>query len=100
MNDKREYVIVCNEHKGLFRGCLLFWGHRTEDKEKRCFGGYTSNLDECERYTLEEIKEVPNIPVVEVGEEHDFRKLQDAAVKINDLLKAEWLRSATVIYRP
>ena len=30
----REYIIVCNEHKGVFAGALLFWGHKTEDNEK------------------------------------------------------------------
>ena len=29
----REYIIVCNEHKGVFAGALLFWGHKTEDNE-------------------------------------------------------------------
>lgn len=41
----REYVIVSNKHTSLFPGCLLFWGHRTEDEENRSFGGYTSNID-------------------------------------------------------
>ena len=31
----REYIIVCNEHKGVFAGALLFWGHKTEDNEKK-----------------------------------------------------------------
>lgn len=54
---KRKYVIVCNEHPGIFRGALLFWGHRTRDEEKRSFGGYTSDIDNCELYTEKEIKE-------------------------------------------
>ena len=51
---KREYVIVSNRHQSRFPGCVLFWGYRTEDNEKRSFGGYTYGLDKCERYTLEE----------------------------------------------
>lgn len=101
MNDKREYVIVCNEHKGLFRGCLLFWGERTVDDEKRSFGGYTSNLNNCERYTLEEIREHGiSFPVSTADNEHVFRSIPDVIVKVSDLINADWLRSATVIYRP
>lgn len=28
---KREYVIVSNRHQSMFSGCMLFWGHHTED---------------------------------------------------------------------
>ena len=50
MRDRR-YVIVCNEHSGMFRGTLLFWGSRTEDGQERSFGGYTSDIDNCEIYS-------------------------------------------------
>lgn len=42
MNPERKYVIVSNEHDSWPRGALLFWGRRTEDEEKRSFGGYTT----------------------------------------------------------
>ncbi len=29
----RKYVIVCNEHSGMFRGTLLFWGSRRIRRE-------------------------------------------------------------------
>lgn len=51
----REYVIVCNRHRKNWDE-LLFWGKYTRYDEKRSFGGYTSNIDKCERYTLDEIK--------------------------------------------
>lgn len=54
---KRKYVIVCNEHSGMWAGALLFWGHRTQDRELRSFGGYTSDIDGCELYSDREIKE-------------------------------------------
>ncbi len=56
MRDRR-YVIVCNEHSGMFRGTLLFWGSRTEDGQERSFGGYTSDIDNCEIYSENEVKE-------------------------------------------
>ena len=73
----REYIIVCNEHKGVFAGTLLFWGHKTEDNEKRSFGGYTSDIDKCEMYTLKEIEEKNyRFPVYEEGMSfYDFIKL-------------------------
>lgn len=56
MRDRR-YVIVCNEHSGMFRGTLLFWGSRTEEGQERSFGGYTSDIDNCEIYSENEVKE-------------------------------------------
>ena len=53
MRDRR-YVIVCNEHSGMFRGTLLFWGSRTEEGQERSFGGYTSDIDNCEIYSENE----------------------------------------------
>lgn len=53
---EREYVIVCNEHKAIFNGVLLFWGNRTQDDAERSYGGYTCDLDKCERYTREELE--------------------------------------------
>ena len=55
MRDRR-YVIVCNEHSGMFRGTLLFWGSRTEEGQERSFGGYTSDIDNCEIYSENEVK--------------------------------------------
>lgn len=57
IKDKRKYVIVCNEHSGMWRGTLLFWGERTEDNEKRSFGGYTSDVDKCEMYSEKDLEE-------------------------------------------
>lgn len=55
--NERKYVIVCNEHSGMFRGTLLFWGSRTQDEQERSFGGYTSDIDSCELYSISEVKE-------------------------------------------
>ena len=55
-NDERKYVIVCNKHSGNWPGVLLFWGHRTQDGEKRSFGGYTSDMNECELYSERDLQ--------------------------------------------
>ncbi len=34
----------------------MFWGHLTKDDEKRSFGGYTDDINACERYTFEEAR--------------------------------------------
>ncbi len=56
-DSKRKYVIVCNEHSGMWRGALLFWGNRTQDGDKRSFGGYTSDVDKCELYSEKDLEE-------------------------------------------
>ena len=98
----REYIIVCNEHKGVFAGALLFWGHKTEDNEKRSFGGYTSDIDKCEMYTLKEIEEKNyRFPVYEEGMSfYDFIKLDDVVIKKRDLLRFNELKTMRIIYRP
>ena len=107
---EREYVILCNEHSGLFRGAALFWGHKTEDNEKRSFGGYTSDIDGCEMYTLEEIKNNGyNFPVFHrdsFGEKDDeevwwsIRQISDIIIKKEDLLNFKNLKTIRVLYRP
>lgn len=85
---ERDYVIVCNEHSGYYPGVLLFWGHFTQDKaECRSFGGYTSDLDRCERYALEEIQRSGfEFPVYDGRmTAQSFRNHQDIAIKIDQL---------------
>lgn len=97
----REYIIVCNEHKGIFPGALLFWGHKTEDNEERSFGGYTSDIDKCEMYTLREIEEKKYLfPVYEKGMPfYDFKKLNDVIIKKEDLLRFDELKTMRIVYR-
>lgn len=97
----REYVIVCNEHRAMWNGCLLFWGHKTEDKKKRSFGGYTSDIDKCERYTLDEIRN-KGYPFVEFNNDMDwqeFRKCDDIIIKESDLEKLGY-KIMKVYYMP
>lgn len=101
MNTNREYVIVCNEHKAMFPGCLLFWGHKTNDDEKRSFGGYTSDIEKCERYSIEDLeKSNYNFPLYNGENEADFKEIDDVIIKVDDLLAFDWLKTMTVVYRP
>lgn len=101
MNTNREYVIVCNKHKAMFPGCLLFWGHKTNDDEKRSFGGYTSDIEKCERYSIEDLEKCDyNFPLYNGENEADFKKIDDVIIKVDDLLAFDWLKTMTVVYRP
>lgn len=52
INDERRYVLL--SVKWCRNGTLVFWGKRTADEEERSFGGYTNDLNQCERYTYDE----------------------------------------------
>lgn len=84
-----------------FLDACYFGGHHTEDDEKRSFGGYTSGLDKCERYTLEDIhKNGLKFPLYNGEDKYEFNKIDDVIVKIDDLLACDWLKTMTVVYRP
>ena len=81
----REYVIVCNRHVGVVKEALLFWGTYTADNEKRSFGGYTSDIERCEKYTLEEAK-TRGFPVYGTDfHKKELQKQQDYIIKISEL---------------
>lgn len=96
---ERNYVVVCNRYKGI-GGSLLFWGCLTKDEDKRSFGGYTSDFDGCEKYTLEEIKLSDyNFPVF--GEEvhsDNYRSYDDFAIEISRLKSLRY-RPMMIYYR-
>lgn len=97
---ERNYVIVCNEHKGI-GGSLLFWGNKTDDNaEKRSFGGYTSDFNACEKYTLEEINNSDyKFPIYGKDCNHDnFRKFEDFIIEISRL-KGLGYRPMLIYYR-
>jgi hypothetical protein len=79
---KRDYVVVCVRH---MRGSeLMFWGGYTKDNEKRSFGGYTTDLDRCERYTEQEINNSSyNFPFY--NKNMAWKKEEDFAIKISEL---------------
>ena len=81
-----NYVIVCNRNKSTYGG-LSFWGQKTEDKEKRSFGGYTGDINKCERYTLEEaMNNGYNFPLYGKSCNHDnFQKYDDFVIEIRRL---------------
>ena len=53
INSNRKYVIASWKHST--NGVLQFWGNLTDNSEKRSFSGYNENIDDCEKYDLEEV---------------------------------------------
>lgn len=54
MSTERKYVLVSAKWTKEY---LVFWGRLTKDEDERSFGGYTSDLNSCERYSLDEVKD-------------------------------------------
>jgi|SRR6185312_1028182 len=50
----RCYVLL--SIKWTRKGTLMFWGTISEDDNERSFGGYTDDINACERYTFEEAR--------------------------------------------
>lgn len=97
---EREYVIVCNEYSGYYPGCLLFWGELTSDEaQKRSFGGYTSDVDKCEKYTIEEIRKSGyKFPVYDGRmTRKSFKTHRDVAIKISQLCELGYVFKRFVI---
>lgn len=87
---ERKYLIVCNEHNKSHDDFMTFWGHRTEDNEKRSFDGYTYNLLECELYSLEDLEDL-KIPIADnTISKEDFYKLNDLIISKDDLFNLKW----------
>jgi hypothetical protein len=95
----RNYIVVCNRHKGL-AGSLLFWGEYTKTGNKRSFGGYTSDFNACEKYTLEEVDNSGyRFPVYGRDCNHDnYMKFEDFAIEIRRLKRLGY-RPMLVYYR-
>ena len=98
----REYVIVSPKHSNYpFPGALVFWGEITADDEERSFGGYTFNLDKCERYTLKEITdEYSELHLYCGGGYEELFQHGNVIIKASELLKINTFKKATIIYRP
>lgn len=95
INNRREYVLLSWKWS-YNKDILMFWGSQTEDDEKRSFGGYTMDVEGCEKYTKEEL----------VKAHHRFwngQKMyeldtdQSYAIKLSDLHK--FGRKKTIIYK-
>lgn len=105
VSDKREYVIVCNEHKGIIKDALLFWGKLTDDSQPRSFGGYTIQVDKCERYTREELEkfrgeDAKNYPFFdELKNARDFFRKDEVLITIDELKNKLQFREFCVMAR-
>lgn len=102
INPSRRYVIVSNAHSGAWAGCVLFWGHITEDDEERSFGGYTCDVDAAERYSPQDLEsgnwhfEIFNKDTMTVN---DFLERRDIAVLPEELEQLGY-KPIRVMYRP
>jgi hypothetical protein len=98
---ERNYVVICNRHKGI-AGSLLFWGYYTNDDAKRSFSGYTSNLNECERYEQSIIRNGERgykFPIYGVDfTPENWRKQDDFAIRIDQLNELGY-RPMLIYYR-
>ena len=110
IDPKREYVIVCNRHTSFIKGTLLFWGELTPDNNKRSFGGYTCDINKCERYTEDEIRNhstanpdwITFFDEIQQRRKSDtklrqLRKFDDVAISI-DKLKELGFKEYTVMF--
>lgn len=97
----REYVIVSPKHSNFpFSGALVYWGHLSADNEKRSFGGYTFNLDKCERYTLKEVLDKRKDLYLYHGESYrEMFQHENVIIKVSELFAIEDLQKATMVYR-
>lgn len=98
----RQYVIVCNEHSGMWAGCVLFWGQLTDDGDKRSFGGYTTDIDSCERYSPQDL-ESGNWHFAVFNKDRmtldDFLACRDIAIRPDELALLGY-KPMRVWYRP
>lgn len=106
VNSERKYVIVSNEHEAIIKDALFFWGSLTDDNaEKRSFGGYTCQIDKCERYTRKELEDFrgnlkEEYPFFdELTNERDFFKKSEVFISIDDLKEKLHYREIKVMVR-
>lgn len=50
---KRDFVLLSVKWT---RDRLMFWGRKSEESQPRSYGGYTEDVELCERYTFEEAR--------------------------------------------
>lgn len=94
MDENRKYVIVSNEHTTWNAPGLLLWGQRTDDDaERRSFGGYTYDMNECEMYTYSDLakfrmgveKHYPFFEELSIKSASDFRKIPEVLCTLDEL---------------
>ena len=98
VSEDRQYVIVCREHKALLPEALLFWGSLTDDDMERSYGGYTMDINKCERYTRDELEKWRG----NLKEEYPFfdeLKAKSAFYRQGEILIRIWELEHTLGYR-
>ncbi|QNK86467.1 hypothetical protein H7992_14485 [Sporosarcina sp. resist] len=95
IDKEREYVLLS------WKWCwdkdhLVFWGHQTADEEKRSYGGYTMDVEGCEKYTEQELIESHH-RFWGSQRMHELDREGTYAIKLSDLLK--FGQKKTIIYK-
>jgi hypothetical protein len=101
----RKYVILCTKYKSVFPGALLFWGSLTTDNEKRSFSAYTSDIDSCEHYSLDDlIASHVSFDVYDPKIHKDFQldivPLENIIITQEDVCHLPGFKEMHMIYRP
>lgn len=96
-NNNREYVIASWKHVRC--GALQFWGDLTDDNQPRSFGGYTENIDECEKYTLSELSRM-RYKIIDTVDELDTIDIECFIVKLSLFNDSKTYKTKRVIYMP
>lgn len=88
ISKEREYVLVSVKWSKE-EGYLMFWGTQTpDDAARRSYGGYTMDLETCEKYTFAEATKRSDCPEWKGQSFHQLKKENSDgtwAVKISDL---------------
>jgi hypothetical protein len=90
---KRDLFAISIQHteyRWKFGMPCVLWGHRTEDNERRSFGGYTLFPEKAELYTIEEFRE-------HYGASDLFK--YDEPVKLDINFCKKWKKYDTVFVR-
>lgn len=101
--DERKYVVINLHYRAIMGELLLFLGTHTEDNQKRSFGGCTVNINECERYTREELEWYrknckERYPFFDEIDINDFYKKDKLCISIDEL-KSLGYREVTAMVR-
>jgi hypothetical protein len=91
----REYVLVSWKWSWK-KDHLVFWGKETRFEEPRSYGGYTMDLNSCEKYTSEDITNKGHV-FWNNQKPHELDRSESYAVKISDL--HNFGKTKTIVWR-
>lgn len=95
ISKNREYVLVSWKWSWN-KDHLMFWGSQSKDDERRSFGGYTMDVENCEKYTKDELNKENHL-FWEGQKVRDLDTDETYAVKLSDL--RHFGQRKTIIWR-